>query len=112
MVLESPRLNHRWVKIVPHVIDSILLFSAVVLAIIISQYPFVHGWITAKVILVVVYIGLGMVALRRGKTKSVRIGAWVGAMLVFGYIVLIAVNKTSTPRLSTVLTAFHAISLK
>ena len=97
MVLESAKLNQRWVKIVPHVSDTILLVSAIILSFSTAQYPFVHGWITAKVILVLVYIGLGMVAMKRGKTKQIRITAWIAAMIVFAYMVLIALTKSVIP---------------
>ncbi len=97
MVLESPKLNQRWVKIVPHINDSILLLSAIVLTIFIMQYPFVQGWLTAKFLLLIVYIGLGMVALRFGKTKAIKTGSWIAALLVFSLIVVIAVTKSINP---------------
>ena len=93
MIRENALLQQRWVKIVPHVIDSLLLVSAIALSIILAQYPFVHGWLTTKVVLLVLYIGLGMVALKRGRTKKVRVIAWIGALLVFSYIVLVAYSK-------------------
>lgn len=97
VVVDSPRLDRRWVKILPHVNDSILLLSAISLTVLISQYPFVQGWLTAKVTLLVVYIGLGTIAIKRGKTKSIRVSAWLAALAVFAYIVLIALNKSSMP---------------
>ncbi len=97
VAMDSPRLKQRWVKVVPHVNDSILLLSAIALSVIVSQYPFVKGWLTAKVLLLVVYIGLGMVAISRGKTKSIRIAAWLGALAVFACIVLIALTKSVNP---------------
>lgn len=97
VIMDSPRLQQRWVKVVPHVNDSILLISAVALTVVVAQYPFVQSWLTAKVMLLIVYIGLGMVAISRGKTRLVRTLAWVFALLVFGYIVLIALTKNSFP---------------
>jgi uncharacterized membrane protein SirB2 len=97
MVLESAKLNQRWVKIVPHVNDTVLLVSAIILSFSAAQYPFVHGWLTAKVILLVLYIGLGMVALTRGKTKQIGIITWIAAMIVFAYMVLIALTKSVNP---------------
>ena len=90
MMLDSPRLQQRWVKIVPHVNDTILLATGITLAISIQQYPFVHGWLTAKVVALLAYIGLGMVALRFGKTKQQKIIAWVVALLVFAYMLGVA----------------------
>ena len=90
MMLNSPRLQQRWVKIVPHVNDTILLATGITMAISIQQYPFVHGWLTAKVVALLAYIGLGMVALRFGKTKQQKIIAWVVALLVFAYMLGVA----------------------
>lgn len=72
MLLDSPWLQRRWVRIAPHVIDTILLASAIGLVLILKQYPFVHGWVTAKVLGLIVYIILGSVALRYGPTKLIR----------------------------------------
>lgn len=97
MLQDSPRLQARWVKISPHVIDTILLASALALAWQIQQYPFVQGWLTAKVLGLLAYIVLGTIALKRGKTKTVRIIAWVASLLVFGYIVWVALTHTPFP---------------
>lgn len=91
----SPMLRQRWVKIVPHITDTLLLVSAIMLAIMIQQYPFIDAWLTAKVIGLVFYIGFGMIAFRFGKTMPIRIAAWVAAQLVFFYIV--AVARTHNP---------------
>jgi uncharacterized membrane protein SirB2 len=92
MTMESPLLRQRWVRIVPHIIDSLLLASAIALAITIQQYPLVHAWLTAKLFALVVYIVLGSIALKRGKTKRIRILAFIGALLSFSYIILVALS--------------------
>ncbi len=94
MIRDSHRLQQRWVKIVPHVVDTVLLGSALTLVVMSSQYPFVESWLTAKVIAVVVYILLGTIAIKRGRTKTIRVIALIAALLVFVSIVLMAVNKT------------------
>lgn len=99
MIGNSPRLQARWVKIVPHVNDTALIVSAVLLAMSIGQYPFVHAWLTAKVAALLVYIGLGMVAMRFGNSRKTRIIAWVSAMLVFFYIVAVALTHNPLPAL-------------
>jgi uncharacterized membrane protein SirB2 len=93
---KSPALQQRWVKVTPHVVDTILLTSAIVLAIRIHQDPIHDSWLSAEVIGLLVYIGLGMVALRFGKTRKARIYAWIAAQLTFLYIVLVAVTKNPT----------------
>ena len=88
-------LNKKWVRVLPHINDTLLLLTAVLLTLQISQYPLVDSWLTAKVTALFVYIGLGMVALRHGKTKSVRVTAFVSAVIVFAYIVGVAVTKNA-----------------
>ncbi len=87
MLADSPRLRQPWARVAPHVIDTVLLASAVALTLIIHQYPFVDAWLTAKVLGLLAYIGLGTVALKRGRRKRVRMTAFLGALLVFGYMV-------------------------
>jgi len=94
LMQDSHHLQQRWVKILPHVFDTVLLTSAIALAILIQQDPMNHGWLTAKVIGLLVYIFLGMIAIRFGKTRKIRIAAWLAAQCVFIYIVLVAVNKS------------------
>lgn len=97
MLRDSPRLRASWVRVAPHVVDTLLLASAVGLAIGLHQYPLVHDWLTAKVVGLVVYIGLGMVALRFGPTRRVRAGAWVLALATFAYIVVVALTRQVLP---------------
>lgn len=92
MLIGSPLLNARFVRIAPHLVDTVLLASALWLAWIIRQYPFVDGWLTAKVIGLVAYIVLGAIALRRGKTKGVRIAAFAAAAASAFYIVSVALT--------------------
>jgi len=96
MLRESSMLRLRWVRTVPHIVDTLLLASALTMAVWIGQYPFVQGWLTAKFVALVLYVGLGTVALRMGKTKAVR-AAFFGALAVFAYIVSVAVTKQVVP---------------
>ncbi|MEK7815774.1 MAG: SirB2 family protein [Pseudomonadota bacterium] len=97
MMQDSPRLQTRWVRVVPHIIDSLLLVSAIALTIRLQQYPFVHDWLTAKVLALVAYIVLGAVGLKYGRTRKIRIAAWVAALLTFGYIVAVALTRQVLP---------------
>jgi uncharacterized membrane protein SirB2 len=97
MLADSPLLRHRLVRIAPHVVDTLLLASAVWLAWFLGQTPFVHGWITAKVFALLAYIVLGMVALKRGRTKGVRAGAFAAALASAGYIVWVALTRDPSP---------------
>ncbi len=86
-------VRHRVTKTVPHFVDTVLIVSAVWLAFILRLSPANAPWIAAKIAGLFVYIALGMVALRFGRTKSVRATAWIAAMLTFGYIVSVALTK-------------------
>lgn len=97
MLRDSAALNQRWVKIVPHLIDTLLLVTALVMVFWSSQYPFVQHWLTAKLIALIAYIVLGTIALKRGKTKSTRVAALIGALVVFAYIVVVAVTRNPLP---------------
>ena len=90
MLRESPQLARRWVKILPHGIDTLLLASAIALTLMLREYPLTDAWLSAKLVALLVYIGLGLVALRYGKTRGVRAAAWIGALAVFLYIVSVA----------------------
>lgn len=83
-------LERRWVRVLPHLIDTVLLGSAIALTLVIHQFPLVHHWLTAKVVALLAYIVLGMIALRRGQTRSIRILAFFAAVAVFLYIAGVA----------------------
>jgi len=93
MVRASPLLNARWIKVLPHVNDTVLLAAALSLAFMSEQYPFVAGWVTAKVLGVFAYIILGALALRDASTLRMRIVCWLAAMAVFGWIVSVALTR-------------------
>jgi uncharacterized membrane protein SirB2 len=85
----------RWAMAAPlrylsYTIDTVLLTAALMLATILHQYPFVQAWLTAKVLLLVVYVVLGSYALKRAHSNSVRVACWLGAMATFLFIVSIA----------------------
>lgn len=95
MVRGSAWLHSRWARILPDTVDGALLLSAVILTMLIRQYPFVDHWLSAKVLGLLAYIVIGSVALRRGRTRGIRVVAWLMATLVFGYIISVAVSKNS-----------------
>ena len=91
----------RWANALPlrrlsYAIDTLLLGSAVSLAGILHQFPFVSSWLTAKLLLLVVYILLGIFALRRGRTRLTRQVCFVAALSVYAFIISIAM--THDPR--------------
>ena len=100
MLLESDALQRRWVKVVPHVVDTVLLTTALTMVFWSAQYPLVQPWLTAKVLALLAYIVLGTIALKRGQTKATRTAALVAALAVFAYIVLVALSRKAMPFLA------------
>lgn len=97
MASESPRLRQRLTRTLPHVIDSVLLGSALTLAVWSGQYPFVEGWLTAKLGGLLAYIGLGTLALKRGPTRAARLRYGALAVLPYAYIVGVALTRQPFP---------------
>jgi len=97
LMLRAPeRLARRWVRIVPHIVDTVLLASAIALAAMIGSDAWTRGWLLAKVIGLLVYIVLGSIALKYGPTRFIRSAAFLGALATFAYIVMVAVTKSPT----------------
>lgn len=97
MLRESPLLQAGWVRVAPHVNDTLLLAAAIGMLVVASLNPLEQPWIMAKIVGLLAYIGLGTVALKRGRTKAVRVKALAAALGVFGYIIAVAVTKQVVP---------------
>jgi len=90
---DSDLLNRKWLKISPHVNDTVLILSAIVL---VQQADLSYlntPWLQAKIIALILYITLGLIAFRFAKTKKVRLLAWIEAIVVFAYIVAVAITR-------------------
>ena len=94
MLKNSPLLQHRLTRIAPHVIDTLFLASGIALIVETNLAILQTGWLQAKLLGLVAYIALGMVAMRFGRTRQVRIAAFAGAIAVFAYIVGVAYSKS------------------
>jgi uncharacterized membrane protein SirB2 len=91
MMLAGSRLaNHPATRYLSYAIDTTLLTAALMLITILHQYPFVQAWLTVKVLLLVLYIVLGVFALRRGRTRRIRAICYVAALVVFASIIGVA----------------------
>jgi len=90
MLNDNNLFQHKLIRVFPHIVDTILLAAAISLTIMIQQYPFVNHWLTIKVVFLVIYIMLGVIALRLGKTKQQRTLALVLAGLCFAFIASVA----------------------
>lgn len=86
----------RWLRIAPHVNDTVLLSAAVALALTSHQYPVAQPWLTAKVLALLVYIGIGGVALGADTPARLRVLAFVASLATVAYIVVVALTRSAT----------------
>lgn len=88
----------RWVRSraarrLPHVVDTLLLASALALVAMLHVNPLETPWLRAKLLGLLAYIALGAVALRSGVPRPLRATAWLAALATAGWIVSVAVTK-------------------
>ena len=93
MLRDSPLLQSKVARVLPHVVDTVLLGSAIALAWMSGQAPFAQGWLTAKVLALLAYIALGTIALKRGRTRTVRGCAFALALATVFYLVSVAMTR-------------------
>lgn len=89
-IADFPIANHWTLRWTSYVIDTALLGAAALLTLILHQYPFVDGWLTCKVLLLPLYIALGIITMKRARTRAGRSVAFIAALLTFAYIVGVA----------------------
>ena len=90
MLADSSKLAARWVRIVPHCVDTLLLLSALGLVFASGQYPGVLPWLNVKIVILLAYIGCGMFALRPGRAKGVRAVFFAVALACYAFILSVA----------------------
>ena len=93
----------RWIGVLPHINDSLLLFSGIAMAVSIRQYPLTDAWLTAKLFALLAYIIIGSLALKRGSTRRIRLWAGLGALACYLYIVAVALSHSPRPSLELIL---------
>ncbi|MGB9330630.1 MAG: SirB2 family protein [Steroidobacteraceae bacterium] len=89
-----------WLRLTPHVLDSLLLLAGIGLALIIRQYPFVDAWLTAKLLALIAYIAAGHVAVRRARSVRGKLTAWLIALALVLYIFAVAITRSPTAGLA------------
>lgn len=94
MMRGSALLDARPVRILPHVVDAVFLLSGIGLVVTLRLEVLASNWLLAKLVALVAYVVFGAIALRRGRTRAIRIGAFVLALISFAYIVGAALNKS------------------
>ncbi|GAB2180567.1 hypothetical protein DLREEDagrD3_07900 [Denitratisoma sp. agr-D3] len=95
LLLSGSSLPSRpWVRRLIDSNDALLLLAAAGLSLATEQYPFVAPWVTAKVLALLLYIGLGIASFRLVASKPLRVACWLGALVVAAYIVSVALSKS------------------
>jgi uncharacterized membrane protein SirB2 len=92
MLAGSARLQSPILRVAPHVVDTMLLAAALWLVSILHLPVLQTPWLLAKIIGLLVYIGLGSLALRPGRSKRFRVTAFIAALVTVGWIVSVAVR--------------------
>lgn len=91
-VRESPWLQRRWVRVLPHLNDTLLLTFGVLLMVMLKLWPHHNAWLAAKLVALVLYVVLGTLAIKRGRTPAVRGAAALAAVAVFLYMLGAAIR--------------------
>lgn len=96
LAVPSPaRIKSKVLKVLPHIIDTLLLILGVWLAVMMKYNPMGNSpWLAAKIIGVVLYIIVGTIAIKRGKTARQRLIATLAAIVIFAYIYGAAMTKS------------------
>ena len=93
MITDDARLKAMPTRVLPHINDTLLLLTALILVAMSGLYPLRVDWVTLKVLLLIAYIVLGTFALKRGKTRRARIGFFSAALAVVTAIIIVAITK-------------------
>jgi len=96
-LIDSPQLKRRWAKTLPHVNDTVLLVTGLLMAHTLRQYPFTADWLTAKFAALLCYIVLGSIAIKRGRNRRQKSIAGVLALACLSYLVSVALTRTPFP---------------
>lgn len=100
MMTASTKLQQRWVRVLPHVLDTVFLLAGIGLIMTLHLQVMHSGWLLMKIAALIVYIVLGTIALKRGATRKIRVSAFILAILTFAYIIGVALSKSMLSWLS------------
>jgi uncharacterized membrane protein SirB2 len=91
--MKSPILQKKWLKILPHLVDTLLIVSAVTLCVLIEQYPFVNAWVTEKLLALLLYVFMVTLALKMARTVFMKYIGLLGAISWVAFAGMVAVSK-------------------
>ncbi|MDQ8037377.1 MAG: SirB2 family protein [Pedobacter sp.] len=90
MMQESSLLSSKFARVVPHIIDTVLLLSAITLVVLLGHLP---AWVQVKIVALFVYIFLGVLSFRIAKGYGAKVLAFFLALAVFAFIMSVAITK-------------------
>ncbi|MCW8889297.1 MAG: SirB2 family protein [Sedimenticola sp.] len=97
MMNRSGLVNRGWVRKLSQFNDTLLLIAGISLALLSHQYPLVAPWLTAKLVALLVYIILGMFALKWAGSRRSRMAYGVMALICVSYMILVALTRNPQP---------------
>ena len=93
---DSPLRDRTWIRVAPHIVDTLLLGFGIALAVSMSLSPLANGWLMAKIVGLLAYIGFGVMAMR-ARSRALKIVGFVAAIASVGYIFAVAFSKQVMP---------------
>ncbi len=93
----DPRLHHRMTRLLPHIVDTCLLLSALGMLFILKLNPFEVSWLSAKITALIAYILLGALSLKYAPGRRSQVIAFVLAIASYGYMLAVAISKSPLP---------------
>ena len=94
MFRQSTNLDWAVVRIAPHVVDSVFLITGIWLLVLLQLNVAEQSWLIAKFVALILYIVLGVIALKRGRTMQIRTAAFAAALATYLYMAGVALNKS------------------
>lgn len=91
---DANRVRTRWLRIAPHVLDTLLLGSGVMLALQWDTSAW-QGWLGTKMLALLAYIGFGAAALNPSRSRQGSVITFLSAMAAAGWIVSAAILKSA-----------------
>lgn len=99
MLVGSPLLGARWTRILPHTVDTLLFLTGLGMAFGLGISPVAQPWLAAKLVAIVLYVVLGSLALKRGRSYGQRVLALALSLLVLAYVFAVALTRDPFPGL-------------
>lgn len=94
LLRESPALEGKALRILPHALSLLLLLSGLAM---VAEYGRMPGWVAAKLALLLVFIAVGVVTFKRARTRAAKLAGVAAGLLIYAAIVSIAVHHGSWP---------------